>query len=128
MNEHDDEIRGLLLSMTFSNFCRGGMFLALGIAALFYASHAKAEVVATGTNQAGGMVYLTTQASPKHCQSGELTVMSAGKGGANARFGCWRVIESLIFVRWWDDGSTSIWSPVDFDVKEEGEATPDFRL
>lgn len=108
-----------------------GFVLALGLVAvlaLFVPLPARAAVVATGANEAGGYIYLTDLTS-KHCGKGEYVVMSASRGGGRTRFGCWAVLSDMILARWWDDSSISLWNPADLTLREtEASAVPDYQL
>ena len=91
----------------------------LFIAALLFAGAARAEIIATMPNKAGGMIYLTNNVTEK-CKP--LRAMFANSAGGNSIFGCWFLDEIVIHIKW-DDTGTSAFPVEAFTIVKKNKGT-----
>lgn len=119
-----------LTQMAVYNFmliCKGLMFVALGVAALAYSGKARADVIATQVNQAGGVIILTDERASL-CEPGELLALTTGAGGTNTVGGCWVLTSGLVMIRWLDDNTITTLASGSFTVTEAESKPADMRL
>lgn len=111
-----------------------GWFLVVVVALLVLASlseTASAAVVAVSENQAGGSIRLLDDRSER-CGPKERVAITSTRGGGLTIFGCWAVVsDSLVMIRWLDDGSITTLDPAIFrlyGVEDEPQDAADVRL